>query len=121
MVVKKELPSSQGHWAVQIFKFLLVFGHDCNDAVGSVSPKVWVSDMVIYNRTPLTFQRRSTFKFLPSPWTEEFKFPTSSAPSSIRGIDPCMGAFNLLSHALFLSYQTASDFSLLIKYCPFRV
>ena len=35
----------------------------------------------------LTLQRRSTFKFLPSPQTEEFKFPTSTAPSSIHGID----------------------------------
>ena len=31
----------------------------------------------------LTLQRRRTFKFLPSPRTEEFKFPTSSAPTSI--------------------------------------
>jgi len=61
----------------------------------------------------LTLQWRRTFKFLPSPRTEEFKFPTSSALSSIRGIDlwfftsldalssvdPCMGGLSLLSHA----------------------
>ena len=35
----------------------------------------------------LTLQRRRTFKFLRSPRTEEFKFPTSSAPVCIRGID----------------------------------
>ena len=35
----------------------------------------------------LTLQPWSTFQFLPSTWMEEFKFPTSSAPSSIRGID----------------------------------
>jgi len=35
----------------------------------------------------LTLQQRRTFKFPPSPWTEEFKFPTSSVSSSIRGID----------------------------------
>jgi hypothetical protein len=58
----------------------------------------------------LTLQQRRTFKFLHSPRTEEFKFPTSSAPSSIQGIDlrfltsldairsiePCMGVFILL-------------------------
>ena len=57
----------------------------------------------------LTVQRQGTFKFLPSPWKEEFEFPTSSAPSSIRdilqmsldavrSIDPCIGGFSLLSH-----------------------
>jgi hypothetical protein len=28
----------------------------------------------------VNLQRRRTFKLLPSLWTEEFKFPTSSAP-----------------------------------------
>ena len=37
--------------------------------------------------TSLNLQRRRTFNFLRSSRTEEFKFPTSSAPSSIRGID----------------------------------
>jgi hypothetical protein len=35
----------------------------------------------------LTLQQWRTFKFLPSPRTEKFNFPTSSAPLSIRGID----------------------------------
>ena len=37
--------------------------------------------------TKLTLQRWWTLKFLPSPRTEEFKFPTSSVPSSTHGID----------------------------------
>ena len=35
----------------------------------------------------LTIQRRRTFKLLHSLRTEEFKFPTSSAPVCIRGTD----------------------------------
>jgi len=34
----------------------------------------------------LTLQGRRTFKFLPSPQAEDFKFPTSSAPTSIHGL-----------------------------------
>jgi hypothetical protein len=35
----------------------------------------------------LTLQRRNTFICRPSPWTDEFKFPTYSAPSAIRGVE----------------------------------
>jgi len=35
----------------------------------------------------LTLQRRRTFKLFRSQRTDEFKFPTSSAPVCIRGID----------------------------------
>jgi hypothetical protein len=83
---KEELP---GEWKESLIVPIWKKGDktDCNNYRGiSLLPATYkILSNILLSR--LTLQRRSTFKCRPSPWTEEFKSPTYSAPAAIRGID----------------------------------